>query len=333
MTWFERLTGFPEESPDQVRASLSLDGNTLKSRVNGRAWICGELETPSLAELRASVRSGKQASGRLAVREVVADVQDLHADTSNAGALFQVASQFNLLEMVSPEITPERGVGIYEHDPTQGPACAIAAGAGTIYRNYFAVVNGQVGQSAHNQIDCLADVGAALGNHGNRLWEMKNGYALPSRNGLVEMAKRLRAATEDELEKIRQKLRIGMQWNTQVTLRDCTHLVSQAYCSALPVAYSPHPTELWKDFAQLILEAAFEATLCAAILNARRNGNNRVFLTLLGGGAFGNPTDWVLGAIRRALRLYRNTDLDVAIVSYGGSKPYVKALISEDHGR
>jgi len=72
--------------------------------------------------------------------------------------------QFNLLEMASPSVTPEQGVGIYEHDHTQGPACAIAAGAGTIYRNYFARVKGQIGQAASNQIDCLADIGAALGN-------------------------------------------------------------------------------------------------------------------------------------------------------------------------
>jgi len=39
------------------------------------------------------------------------DVQSLHAAASNAGALFQVASQFNLLEMMSPEVTPEQGVG------------------------------------------------------------------------------------------------------------------------------------------------------------------------------------------------------------------------------
>ena len=81
------------------------------------------------------------------MREVVANVQALHADVSNAGSLFQVASQFNLLEMVSPSVTPEQGVGIYENDHTQGPSCAIAAGAGTIYRNYFASINGQIGQS------------------------------------------------------------------------------------------------------------------------------------------------------------------------------------------
>jgi hypothetical protein len=31
----------------------------------------------------------------------------LHTNVSNAGSLFQVASQFNLLEMVSPNYTPE----------------------------------------------------------------------------------------------------------------------------------------------------------------------------------------------------------------------------------
>ena len=45
-----------------------------------------------------------------------------------------MASQFNLLEMTGPEITPEDGVTRYAHDRTQGPACAIAAGAATVYR-------------------------------------------------------------------------------------------------------------------------------------------------------------------------------------------------------
>ena len=106
---------------------------------------CGMLETPSLAELRTRVREIPAATGTLKVSEVVADVQKLHVAPENNGALFQVASQFNLLEMVSPSVTPEHGVEIYENDHTQGPACAIACGAGTIYRNYFASVNGRVG--------------------------------------------------------------------------------------------------------------------------------------------------------------------------------------------
>lgn len=331
--WFETLTGFPEESPKQVRENFTVDGTTLKSQVNGKVLTCGELETPSLAELRERIHSSKYEVGKLSVREVVANVQHLHTDQSNAGSLFQVASQFNLLEMVSPSVTPERGVGIYENDRTQGPACAIAAGAGTIYRNYFAVVNGQTGQSARNQIDCLADIGAALGNSENRLWEMRNGYALASQGGLVKISNRLRASSEGELDGLRQLLRIGIQWNTQVTLNNSKHTVSQAYCSALPVAYSNHSSNLWAEFAQLVLEASYEATICTSILNSTRNGNNKLFLTLLGGGAFGNETDWIIRGIQRALNLYKRIDLDVAIVSYGSSQRHVQQLVGQFKNR
>jgi hypothetical protein len=224
-------------------------------------------------------------------------------------------------------VTPEYGVGIYENDPTQGPACAVAAGAGTIYRNYFALVNGQTGQSASKQIDCLADLGKALGNTGSRLWQMRNGYALATRHGLIEIADHLRVSAESELDELRGLLRIGLQWNTQVTLEGCNHRVSQAYCSALPVAYSNHAADLWEGFARLVLEASYEATICSAILNWRETGNRHAFLTLLGGGAFGNRPEWILDALRRALVLYASWGLDVAIVSYRRSNPGVQALV------
>lgn len=327
--WFEELTGFSEETPEQVRENISIHGNALKSLVNGKAFTWGELETTSLGELRERVQVSGYQGGKISVREVVANVQHLHVDKSNASSLFQVASQFNLLEMGSPRFTPEDGVGIYQYDLTQGPACAIAAGAGTIYRNYFAVVNGQIGQSASNQIDCLADIGAALGNFQNQLWEMKNGYALATQDGLVRISNKLQTLSETELDRLRQLLRIGIQWNTQVTLNGSTHLVSQAYCSALPVAYSRHPSDLWSEFAQFVLEASYEATICAALLNSARNGNNRVFLTLLGGGAFGNETIWIIRGIRRALDLFKYAELDVAIVSYGSSNKYIKQFIDQ----
>ncbi len=332
MLWFERLTGFREESPEQVRASITLEGSKLKSLVNGKVLTWGELETPSLSELRERALSvtGGYKGGQMSIREVVADVQQLHSDKSSAGALFQVASQFNLLEMTGPNVTPERGVGIYENDHTQGPACAIAAGAGTIYRNYFVPVRGQRGQSSENQIDCLADMGAALGNTDDHLWSMRNGYAWPTESGLEEISKQILEASDVELDRLRGLLRVGVQWETEVTLRNAGHTVTHAYCSALPVAYARSlPTHLWTEFARLVLEAAYEATICTAILNLARTGNNKVFLTLLGGGAFGNQTEWIVGAIRRALDLYRHAELNIAIVSYGESKPYVRQLISQ----
>src|SRR5260370_39714810 len=109
----------------------------------------------------------------------------MHQVPENAGALFQVASQFNLLEMVSPAVTPEQGVTRYQHDLTQGPACAIAAGAGTIYRNYFARLDGSEGQTTERQINGLAGLGRAAGTPWNQpaeaLVAVQTGYALCTR--------------------------------------------------------------------------------------------------------------------------------------------------------
>jgi len=328
--WFKKLTGFDEKSPQQVRENISVDGETLTSRVNGATYACGTLETPSLAELRQRVRASGNRTGKISLREVEkTGAKALHRDEANAGALFQVASQFNLLEMPSEHVTPECGIRGYETDNTQGPACAIAAGAGTIYRNYFAQVNGQTGQSAHNQIDCLADLGAAWGNTGNRLWEMKNGYALATSDGLEEISQRLQGASESDLDEWRQLLRIGIQWNTQVTLDNCKHTVAQAYCSALPVGYCRSSDIRWTEFARLILEATYEATVCAAILNAQNTGNNKVFLTSIGGGVFRNNEDWIMSAIDRALTLHRRAPLDVVFVAYSGSKPEIRAIAAK----
>ncbi|MGB5292684.1 MAG: hypothetical protein WBN41_14670 [Lysobacterales bacterium] len=326
--WFEDLTGFVEVSPDQVRSQLVVSDNRIKSRVNGNTFVCGELQTPSLAELRSTPTQKQVAAGPIKVREVISDVTSLHLDPDNAGALFQVASQFNLLEMPSQHVGPERGVGVYEYDLTQGPACAVAAGAGTIYRCYMAEVNGKTGQSADSQIDCLEDMGKVLGNTDGRLWQMQNGYAMATSTGLSEISERIRTMSKHQRDFLRQKLRIGIQWDTQVTLDDCTHLVTQVYGSALPVGYSYHDSRSWEPFARLILNASYEATFWAALLNFARTGNNKVYLTLLGGGVFGNDEDWILTAIRRALELFARVPLDVAIVSYKASRPIVKHLIT-----
>lgn len=325
--WFKDLFGFDEESPEQVRRNLALEGTRLRSLVNERSFNCGTLEVPSLAELR-KVPSDRNASeGKLAVREVVADVQALHLFPENRGALFQVASQFNLLEMVHPGITPEMGVGRYGHDRTQGPACAIACGAGTVYRNYFLQVDGQPGQTAERQIDCLDLIGEALRNDALLLWRMQNGYVMSNEAGLLHIAQVLQRRGNAEREHLKGQLRIGVQWNAEVTLAGGGHSVSQAYCSALPVGYSQVDAARWEPFARLVLEAAYEATLHAALINLARNGCPVVYLTLLGGGAFGNPSHWIMDALLLALRKFEDAPLDVRIVSYGTSNPEVGMVI------
>ncbi len=334
MDWFERLTGFREIGYEQTRARLEVGDGLLRSRVNQASYRTGELELVSLRALRDRAQAAGSPRGRMRASVVKGDVRRMHGLAENAGALFQVASQFNLLEMVGPDVTPEQGVTRYESDRTQGPACAIAAGAATIYRNYFAPVDGGEGQTATRQLDGLADLGAALSDALKQpvgaLWTMRNGYALATRPGLDAIAKHIGALSDHDVDTLRGKLRIGIHRDVEVTDVEGPRrpLVSQAFCSALPVAYSRVPAQLWASFARLVLDAAYEATIWAAVLNAQRGASNVVLLTLLGGGAFGNAGDWIHNAMRRALEMVRDRDLDVRLVSYGVPSPETLAIIN-----
>ena len=74
------------------------------------------------------------------------------------------------------------------------------------------------------------------------------------------------------------------------------------------------------------LEAAYEATLWAAVLNSRRGTSNIVLLTRLGGGAFGNDDAWIDAAMQRALTKVQDCSLDVRLVSFGAPRPSMLAL-------
>jgi len=327
--WFKELVGFEEISPENVRENISIDGTKLVSKVNGKSFQYGSLEIPTLSELKKQAPSRDLFKAKIIVHEIVGNVQELHCDEANNNALFQAASQFNLLEMVGPQITPERGIDIYEQDYTQGPACAIACGAGTIYRNYFVPVNKQKGQSIDNQIDCLELIGKELNNDELLLWKMSNGYALLNQEGLLNINSQLSKLNNNEREELKGNLKIGIQWNTEVTLNDSKQTVSQAYCSALPVAYSHIESIYWEGFARLILEATYEATIYAALINLIRTNCNKVYLTLVGGGAFGNETDWIIESLFVAIEKFKNTPLDIGIVSYGNSNQKVRELINK----
>jgi hypothetical protein len=69
---------------------------------------------------------------------------------------------------------------------------------------------------------------------------------------------------------------------------------------------------LWEPLARLVLEAAYEATLHAAVFA----GIKTVVLTALGGGVFGNKNEWISEAIVRAITIFADAGLDVVINEY-----------------
>lgn len=328
--WFERLFGFEEGDWASTQRAFHLEGSRLRSRVNGRTFAIGTFSTPSLAWLRAQTDGA--AAGRLELRhEVIGDVLELHARPENRDAVFQVASQFNCLEFAGPEVVPEDGVTGYAFDPTQGPACSLAAAAATVVRNYFADVGGVPGQTRERQLDNLDALAQQLGERG-AYWDVVNGYTRSDEARL----ERLRAVLDGrDREALLGAVKVGLHRDVEVTFAtrytepaEPTH-VTQVFCSALSCGYTRVGLDHWEPLATLVLDAAYEATLRAAVLAGQR----RVWLTLLGGGAFGNRREWITSAIGRALARMERVDLEVCMAHHRGRSAIVEAEIDRARAR
>lgn len=367
-TWFTNLFGVDEVLPD--RAACLFDENdaspvtnttqglfsfnqhvaadgpqretlpsltVLTGECEGDSFGVGLFSTPSLGELRA--RRKPAPPGALKLSNVVGDVTEMINHPSNCYATFQVASQFNCLEMVNSNVTPELGVSRYEGDHTQGPACSICCGAATVYRNYFVPLTtpdgaSQIGQTAEVQIENLKDMELLLNNKEEKYFHVSNGYSMSYPGGIARLAEKLHTLGPEELDALRCSLRVGVQVDAEVTAADWgsrvtktpDHLVTEVFGSACAVGYNySTTTEQWAPFASLVLEASYEATLLAAAETAERHGwqgaSNVVYLTALGGGVFGNDMAWIESAIDRACSKFQELPLDVRVVTYSGRVP------------
>ena len=366
--WFKDVFGFKESgsfSKNQSKFKM-VDGDILVSTANGRHHYVGRFEMLSVGELRARLAApvaGAAAAAGDGGAAAAADapaagsrltfahyatptgVGPMMLDVANNGAVFQAASQFNCLEMVGPGVTPARGIAIYFNDNTQGPKCALACPAGTVYRNYLVPMpDGSFGQGK-SQLDGLAEVGEVVGNVDDCIWDMRNGYCMPRTTASMgRLGERL--VSDPALAAAAESaLRVGVHWSTSVERRASRGLalkktsaaagkeeeaaereqrVCQVYASAVPVAYCKSTTSSdWQTFASLVLRGAYDATLAAAALISREQGGRRVkvFLTAIGGGAFGNRLAWVHSAIDAALDRYAAAPLGVYLVHYGTRVP------------
>eukprot|EP00039_Didymoeca_costata_P002920 m.63827 g.63827 ORF g.63827 m.63827 type:complete len:380 (+) comp11606_c0_seq5:189-1328(+) len=359
--WFSTEFGFIE-NPKTCAAQFVYDktAKTLTSPKGNKHYV-GQFSCPSVAELRialnnptAGATSSKclagsdtpsqptkaqaydipepctqvgpecVALGGLSFQNIVGDALSLHLDPENEGAVFQVASQFNCLEMVGPGSRPEDGLTNYYKDKTQGPVCAMACPGALVYRNYFWNGKGQIGGS-HKQINNAAGVAVAVGNDKHDYWIVRNGYLLPTdKTKMKELRGRLEGTNGKMLfERLVANFRVGVHWETETAKpkrggKGTGHRVCQVYCSAVPVSYvKTTPSADWHPLASAALQAGFEGTLNVAALQARkRQARVKVYLTMLGGGAFGNRSMWVVDALRRALLIHKQQPLDVKLVHF-----------------
>jgi hypothetical protein len=263
-------------------------------------------------------------------------VLEMHAKYPNA--VFQAASQFNCLEFPSFHVIPEDGITAYYSDHTQGPACALACAAGTLYRNYFVCpeqlqatsssLQCSVGQSASSQINNLDELESFLDNVSNNYWEIRNGYSFSNPERLEKLNTIFsNSFVKDSFfrDSCVGRMKVGYHRQVGVVFKeDDLPLeedirVTQVYGSALSCRYSGVPNHYWEQLARIVLEGMYEGTLLVGMIEMisylleckekgidletipRRNSfHNHVFLTFLGGGVFGNDMKWIADAIGRS---------------------------------
>lgn len=313
----ERLLGFTDNGMDytEAKAKLVYEDGMVRSLENGLSYRVGEFEYLSLNELRHRVASispeqvGLDSKVKSTVRHnkpTQENVQDYITNPDYNHALFQVASQFNLLEMASPSTTPEDGVGVYWYDPTQGPKCAQSTIGATLFRNYFIEHEGHEGQSKNRQLNGLRVILEHIGIHEGPAYRYENGYVRLSKEHLLKCSRHIVDMTKKQRDDLMGELRVGIHWGCQVNNSEgpIDQYVSMIFCSGLPLGqYARHGVRRGdaETLAELIQDGMQEATLLAGVLNQAKFHNNTVVLTKLGHGVFGNPTSWVVNARNRAI--------------------------------
>lgn len=328
--------------------SQDAQGLTLKIRSTGTTFQCGTFEQVSIKDLQIACQGEKMpGGGTFNVVEGVepldynykprwfyhhVDVGSLQADPTNRDAVFQVASNFNGLETASysSNIVDEL-ITNYTGDPTQGPAASISAAPGTIMRRYFMFYDVTSQPSKWGQ----TNIGEHKVNFLDGLFPKKdldldNDY--PNFNGSYEtyvtMAgyPRFSATQKSPGGNDDLKIKIGFHGGVSVTYgvrsgdqheniitSNPNQIVNQVFTAAIDLGQGTNPsTKIIKEWAQVVLNAAYEGTLRKAFLARKK----KVFLTLIGGGAFGNDIKWIFSAIDRMRDFIKDSGLEVMVVCY-----------------
>ncbi len=322
----KNLVGFEDHKLGYHKSKQNLHFHSGKTQIsslkNQKTFGIGNLEIISLKDLRGRISKIEPEPGRINSFEPTpsgTDVGKLLIDPRNSNSTFQVASQFNLLEMVHPSFNPEKGVGVYWRDNTQGPACCKRTIGASLFRNYYVKMSdGQLGQTENNQINCLDDFMSYINSDDEIHWDYKNGYVLIDEINISSINEKLSEISNSEREHLKGLLKVGIHRDVQTNNNQDTldHNVNLVLCSAFPLgSYNSISANKGSLLCQLILEATYEATIISAILN-RSEMSEKLYLTKVGGGVFRNKPEWIAHAMQMARDKYKKYGLEIHLVNW-----------------
>ncbi len=272
--WFEKLIGKPETEFDYTLAEVPA---TYHSEM-------GKFSQRSINELKALIIDfpvNNPGGVKLHV-EYRANYAHPHLFDTSAlqftapeNALFQVASNFNCLEVPKANYNPFNGWFLTNQmtDMTQGPSASGGAAFGSIQRLL---------EHKIKPIDLLADVPEIKSWNGKVPYDRNVGVAVAD-TGLIKVGLQsgVRAAF--------LRLKNNFAYNPQGPR------INQVFTSTC-ICENTRPNAL----SRTLLEAAYEGTyLCAVVTQAPM-----VVLTLIGGGVFCNNHELIIQAMMKAHEKY-----------------------------
>ncbi len=203
----------------------------------------------------------------------------------------------------------------YIYDLTQGPAASISAAPGTILRRYFLYYYKNLepaywGQTKDKHVNFLSKLGDIdVSDAGYPVF-----YQTTTKPGV------------DDYKKIKVAFHGGVQVTHKVPVKKGkfapdfisqkdSNIINQVFTAAVDLGGINRKVKHLKnvqEWAQVILDAAYEGTLRAAFIKNKK----KVFLTLIGGGVFDNSFDSIFKAIGRMKDFIKESGLDVTLIWY-----------------
>jgi len=328
--WFEYITGMTEVSLRNLAAEPkpgvefpikpSADGGLeiVNSKTN-QVFKAGKFELALIGDLKKSLAGGEKKApckfvvfsreNRTPIKFV--DVAYIQGLPENKKAMFQVASNFNAVEAPSESRGPHVRTFTedYINDRTQGPAASISAGAAAIARVHAAFYSDKTPlkewqQTKDNQIKFLGHENIAP------YFPVINGYIV-----LSDTAKPWPKEAEERAALL-DVAGVGLHADCQVIFGGTNssshfltvnqpHYIDQVFCAAMNCGqgmsgYNNLRKPDSQDKRDFILKVAYDGTYLCAV----RRQTEKLHLTLIGGGVFGNPLPAICSAIYSAHMQY-----------------------------
>lgn len=304
MTWFETITGLPEYEWLSRRDESILEAPNgdlqIQNVHTGQRFEAGSFSVHSLEDIAQPTTSNINALPpfELHVRTSHAglpsvDVANLQAH-AQAGTLFQVASNFNCVEVAHHSVHPDGGnfVSNLAIDSTQGPAASASGGVSAITRVHAPFYDPNInsndwGQTIHRQVELLGH--PLIAHH----FPVTNGKLIfhgtePTDYNPDALFKHIRIGLHRRVRPY-----FGLRRPPFMEYFENPPSIDQVFVAALNHrAPKPHPHHL-ESKTKMLLKAAYHGTYRAAI----QCQNPQMVLTLIGGGSFANPPAYIAGAI------------------------------------